>query len=65
MNEPANFLPELNGELRDFEIVYRDLTFHTARHTVKSKSAINALKSFAKAVPWHGKIYKVRKVVPV
>lgn len=63
-NTPANLLPESmsNGELFDFEIVYRDIHFHVQLHTVNCKSLPNALKSFGKAVPRHGKILKARKV---
>lgn len=61
---PANFLPEQNGELNDFEIVYRNGSGKTS-HTVRQvKSLENALKSFAKSVPSHGRILKVAKVVP-
>lgn len=63
MKVPANFLPSNNGELHEFEIVYRDQRYHTAKHVVTSKSPANALRSFAKAVPRHGKILKVRKMV--
>jgi hypothetical protein len=60
-NTPS-FIPASNGELHDFEIVYRDVYYQPARHTVRCRNIGNALKSFARALPRHGKIVAVRKV---
>lgn len=64
MTEPANFLPAHNGELHEFEVRYYDERVQIARHTLTSKSVANALKSFDRAVPRHGRILGIKKVVP-
>jgi ribosomal 30S subunit maturation factor RimM len=65
MSQPADFLPPQNGELHEWEIQYVELQPHSAVvgfHRLHSKSAANALRSFDRTVPRHGKILKVRKV---
>lgn len=61
---PADFLPAHNGELHEFQIVYLNELFRKeTSHTLTSKSVPNALKSFDRAVPRHGRILSIRKVV--
>jgi hypothetical protein len=65
----AALIPISNGELHDYEVRYVDgrvpfssaaITTHTVR---QSKSIKNALASFARAVPHHGAIKSIKKVV--
>lgn len=63
MSAIASFIPEYNGELHEFQIAYRDECFREVSHVATCKSLSNALKSFERAVPRHGKIFSVRKVV--
>jgi hypothetical protein len=64
----ANFLPTQNGELHDWEIIYSDhrVPFSSAAtetHIVKGVASLkNALSSFNRAVPQHGRIKSVRKL---
>lgn len=67
--EIPSFLPAPNGELHEFEIEYvvpgkshRRLGRLVRTHCVMSKSTANALKSFDKAVPQHGKILGVKRL---
>ncbi len=63
MSEPANFLPNPNGELHDFEVLYeKEFAGLQLVHVVRSKSVRNALGSFTRAVPRHGRILKVSKL---
>lgn len=65
----ASFIPVENDELYDFEIVYADprvpfSSCATETYTAKQfKSMRNAVASFNRAVPDHGPIKSVRKVV--
>lgn len=69
MKNPACFIHIQNGQVFDFEIVYSDsrVPFSSAAtetHVIRqSKSVKNALASFNRAVPRHGPIKAVRKVV--
>jgi hypothetical protein len=61
----ANFLPPQNGEIHEWEIEYMEpypRSGVVGSHRIKSKSSANALRSFERAVPSHGKILGVRKV---
>jgi hypothetical protein len=68
-DEIPSFIPSSNGVLHDFEITYRDnsvpfSSVATETHVVRaSKSIKNALVSFHRAVPTHGPIKRIRKVV--
>lgn len=68
MKPPAQFIHIPNGELFDFEISYCDnrVPFSSAATETyivrQSKAVKNALQSFAKAVPGHGAIKRVRRV---
>jgi hypothetical protein len=69
MKDVPSLIPISNGALHDWEIIYADLTVPfssaaTETHIVsQSKSIRNALASFNRAVPKHGPIKSIRKVV--
>ena len=64
MSEAPSLLPPENGDLHDFVVTYLANGGAERTHTLKSKAAPNALASFARAVPRHGRILGIRKVVP-
>lgn len=62
-----SLLPPENGELSTFEISYlaprANAAIVKATHAIVSKSPFNALASFHRAVPKHGRILAVKKVL--
>jgi hypothetical protein len=67
VNEVPSFIGDSNGALHDYEVDYIN-TYGPikglCRHTVRqSKSVKNALASFHRAIPRHGQIRKISKVV--
>lgn len=65
MSEVPSLIPVESGELHDYEVRYLDYRGCLQVHTVlQSKALRNALASFHRAVPRHGQIRRVRKVVP-
>lgn len=67
MKDVPSLLPPDNGELHDYEVRYvmrSEMGAALCEHTVRqSKSLKNALASFARAVPRHGPIKGIKKVV--
>lgn len=67
--EVPSLIAESNGDLHDYEVRYADpqVPFSSAAiatHVVRqSKSVKNALASFARAVPRHGAIKSIMRVV--
>jgi hypothetical protein len=70
VKEVPSLIDDSNVALHDYEVRYSEgrVPFSSAAtetHLVRqSKSLKNALVSFARAVPGHGPIKSIRKVVP-
>jgi hypothetical protein len=66
MKDVPSLIGESNGALHDYEVRYLDYRGCLQVHVVRqSKAAFpNAIASFHRAVPQHGQIRRIRKVVP-
>lgn len=63
MNEVPSLLPVDNGAVHPFVVRYVGADGREQTHPIESKSVRNALASFTRAVPRHGRILGIRKVV--